>query len=273
LSPEGICLVLGAGGFRGVAHAGVLLALRRAGVRIDSLVGTSIGGLVAASYAALGVAPEEIAARISRLTTAALFAMGWALRGRGRALPGAAARASPFLEGLARLRNASFDRLHYGVRRLGLLAMSLPTFEEVFAATGGDRGIPLHAIAIGGASIPGLFPSVRARTGGRVLRLVDGGLSRSVPVEYALDPPFEAARILAVDLRVIRGFRERDPRRWARLEERFPGPLVRIRPRVEQTGTVFFRPGTGEELVRAGEESVTPEVLARLGLTRFATRC
>jgi NTE family protein len=45
-------LALGAGGARGIAHVGVLKVLEREGIPIDIIVGTSIGALVGAAYAA-----------------------------------------------------------------------------------------------------------------------------------------------------------------------------------------------------------------------------
>ncbi|MEJ2164184.1 MAG: patatin-like phospholipase family protein [Desulfobacterales bacterium] len=45
-------LALGAGGARGIAHVGVLKVLEREGIPIDLIVGTSIGALVGAAYAA-----------------------------------------------------------------------------------------------------------------------------------------------------------------------------------------------------------------------------
>ena len=45
-------LALGAGGARGIAHVGVLKVLERKNIPIDLIVGTSIGALVGAAYAA-----------------------------------------------------------------------------------------------------------------------------------------------------------------------------------------------------------------------------
>jgi predicted acylesterase/phospholipase RssA len=45
------CLVLSVGGPRGVAHLGAIAAARKAGVRIDCVVGNSMGSLVGALYA------------------------------------------------------------------------------------------------------------------------------------------------------------------------------------------------------------------------------
>jgi NTE family protein len=60
-------LVLGGGGVRGLAHIGVLTALEEAGVPIDLIAGTSMGGLIGALYAA-GLTPAEIEAQVLEQT-------------------------------------------------------------------------------------------------------------------------------------------------------------------------------------------------------------
>src|ERR1700723_503646 len=61
-----------AGGFaRGIAHVGVIRALRNAGVPIDVVAGTSVGALIGACYCA-GV-PLNDMQRIARTTTFADF--------------------------------------------------------------------------------------------------------------------------------------------------------------------------------------------------------
>jgi predicted acylesterase/phospholipase RssA len=173
-------------------------------------------------------------------------------------------RADPLLRELALLQSVEGDRLHFGIEKIGLLALDLKGGEEVFWATGETRGLSLHEMVLGGASIPGLFPPLRAKTPARRYWLVDGGLSRSVPVERALLSPFGRCRVLAVDLQVLRGFRERAPDRWEGLERKHPERVRRIRPRVTGTGTVWCRRNQGEDLFRAGEEALTPEVLTWL---------
>ena len=163
------------------------------------------------------------------------------------------------------------DRLHFGVERLGLLALDLPTGREVFAATGLPSAFTPRDLAVGGASIPGLFPAVRVSAPEGRRRLVDGGFSHSVPVERAFAPPFCAERVLAVDLQVIRGFREWEAGRWERLQREHGDALIRLRPSVENTGAIFFRPEQGADLVRAGESAVTDDLLARL--TPSPARC
>ena len=260
--PGGLCLVLGAGGFRGLAHAGVLRALCRAGVPVRSIIGSSIGGLVGAFYAALGDSPERIFERLAGLTTPRLFAIGAALRRWGPISRRATPAARPFLEDFERLRNASLERLHHGVERLGILALNLPSLQEVFGATGLRGPLSLHDLTLGGASIPGVFPAVKVRRAERTYRLVDGGFSHSVPVERAFEPPFSAHRVLAVDLQVIQGLRERGVDRWDRVRREHGDALIRLRPVVETAGTVFFSADQAGDLLRAGEEVVSPQVLA-----------
>jgi predicted acylesterase/phospholipase RssA len=143
-----------------------------------------------------------------------------------------------------------------------LLALDLFSGEEVFVSTGRVGPLAPADVAVGGASIPGLFPWVRRKVSGRTYHLVDGGFSHSVPVERAFEPPFLARKVLAVDLGVIRGFRERDPLRWENLERERPGRVIRLRPRVADAGTIFFRAAQGPELVRRGEEAVLEQAPA-----------
>lgn len=57
-----LALVLSSGGGRGYAHVGVLKVLDEAGIKPDLIVGTSVGALIGAMYAA-GLAPAEIERR------------------------------------------------------------------------------------------------------------------------------------------------------------------------------------------------------------------
>jgi NTE family protein len=257
----GICLVLGAGGFRGLAHIGVLRGLRKLPVSVDSVIGVSIGGLVASFHAGLGYPPEEMERRLSFLSTPTLFALGWSLHA-SRPATADGSPADRLRADLEELRRLTLENLHFGIRRLGILALDFFSGEEVFASTGTKCPLTPADVAVGGASIPGLFPWVRRKCSGRTYHLIDGGFSHSVPVERAFEPPFTARKVLAVDLGVIRGFREREPKRWERLEREHPGAVVRLRPRVQGTGTVFFRAGQARELVRLGEEAVLEQARA-----------
>src|SRR6188768_4207440 len=65
-------LVLGGGGARGSAHIGVLEVLEREHIPVDCVVGTSMGGLVAGSYAA-GLSPEDMRKKLAKADWADMF--------------------------------------------------------------------------------------------------------------------------------------------------------------------------------------------------------
>jgi NTE family protein len=153
-----------AGGFaRGIAHIGVIRALRNAGVPIDCVAGTSVGALIGAIYCA-GV-PLNDMQRIASLTTFADFG-----------------RWTPSWLGLA--NNLRLERY---LQRF----TSVKTFEELttpFAIAASDinagvtvyytRG-PIGPPLRGSCAYPGLFVPIQFE--GRTL--VDGFLTAPVPVE------------------------------------------------------------------------------------------
>ncbi len=59
-------LALGAGGSRGVAHIGFLKALEEAEIKVDYIVGSSMGSVVGGAYAA-GISVEEMRAAVCKL--------------------------------------------------------------------------------------------------------------------------------------------------------------------------------------------------------------
>ncbi|MBI1809651.1 MAG: patatin-like phospholipase family protein, partial [Gemmatimonadetes bacterium] len=70
--PERIALVLGGGGLKGFAHIGVIRALEERGIRPSLVAGTSIGSLIAASYAG-GMSVHEMTEHALALTKRDLF--------------------------------------------------------------------------------------------------------------------------------------------------------------------------------------------------------
>ncbi|MBC8171669.1 MAG: patatin-like phospholipase family protein, partial [Anaerolineae bacterium] len=69
-----VALVLGGGGSRGIAHVGVLEVLHNAGIPIDLVVGTSMGAIVGALYAA-GITPQVISENLARIGGINLFSL------------------------------------------------------------------------------------------------------------------------------------------------------------------------------------------------------
>lgn len=262
----GIVLALGAGGARGVAHAAVLGRLRLERIPIDAVIGCSVGAIVGAMHAAVGMSPEDMIAASRRLTTGALlnFALSrWGLPGvsgpalrRSGAIPG-------FLEDLER---SSFDRLHHDIRRLAVLTYDLLNREEVLVQ--GGRGVPATltplAAVKASAAIPGLFPPLRASIDGRRRLLADPGWITAVPVERAFAPPIGARRVIAVDLSIRVCVRQSRAGYWRHLEEACGDRLAVLRPDVRGCGTIFSRPGDVDRLVAAAEGAVSGASLERI---------
>ncbi|HKY32769.1 MAG TPA: patatin-like phospholipase family protein [Candidatus Polarisedimenticolia bacterium] len=263
-APARLAAVLGAGGIRGLAHAGVLSRLAELGVAPDAYIGVSCGALVASCAAALGWDGPRLAGAAARFGP--LAALGPAARrpwlagilarmGRGQA--GEVERL------LAELSGAGFDDLAAGVRWLGILCWDRGAGRERFFVTGRPVGRPPLAAAVAGSmSLPLLFPEVAARAGDQVLRLMDGGISRTLPVELAFAAPVAARRVVAVDLGVMTGRSERRLDRFGELERRRGACLRVVRPDLRRFGIVVMRRGDAALMVEAGRRAVTAELAA-----------
>jgi NTE family protein len=242
-----------------VAHAAVLRRLRAANVPIDAIVGCSVGAIVAAMHAAVGMPPDELLEASRRLNAASLFAFAlsrWRLPLLSRA---ASARAGAIPGYLARLdRGASFERLHHGVRRLGILTFDLRSREEVFVVGGPGlpAGLGVSEAVKASAAIPVLFPPLVHRSGGRTRLLADAGWFTAVPIERAFAPPLCARRVIAVDLSLVACLRQAHRSYWRALEAACGDRLLVLRPDVRGSGTMISWPDDPARLIEAGEASV-----------------
>lgn len=212
-----ICLALGGGGAKGLAHIGVLQVLDREGFRVRAIAGTSIGGIIAALYAA-GYSGDELARR----STEASFRTLLRARPEGAGLIGLR-RVAGFLRGY--LQDKSFADMGMP---LAVTATNLETGEEVVITEGDVVEGVLATIAL-----PGIFPpQIQGES-----RLVDGGMVDPVPVRPVrrLHPGPVAAVVLSPT-----------PDQWATTHS--PSPLgalplldmfTRLRP--GQAFNVFLR--------------------------------
>ncbi len=203
-------LVLAGGGARGGAHLGVLKVLEALHVPVDLIVGTSAGAIVGAAYAS-GMPLAEIEAQMKPLKTADLLRdrpredvpmrrkaddrlnyigpeVGVSLQGL-RLPKGAVAGVA--LEAVlrrltARQRDSDFDRLPI---RFRAIATDIATSEMVVL----DHGSLERAVRASMA-IPAVISPVEID--GRLL--VDGGLSRNLPVDVARS--LGAQVVIAVDI-------------------------------------------------------------------------
>ncbi len=189
-----VTVALGGGGARGFAHIGVLRVLEREGFRVRAIAGTSMGGVIAAVYAA-GYSPDEIEERSSRASLPELI------------------RARPLGPGLIGVRKIeAFLRQHLAEREfddmripLALTAVNLADGTEVVLT----RGRVLSAV-MATTALPGIFPPYALGEH----RLLDGGVIDPVPVGPAR--ALHAAPVVAVALSPA-------PENWA--ETRSPAAL------------------------------------------------
>jgi NTE family protein len=156
-----------AGGFaRGIAHIGVIRALKNAGVPIDVVAGTSVGALIGACYCAN--VPLNDMQRIAADTTFADFGR-WTPSWLGLANN---LRMERYLERFTKAK--TFEEL---ATPLAIAASDINDGITVYY-TRGLLGPPMR----GSCAYPGLFVPIQFE--GRTL--VDGFLTAPVPVEGAL---------------------------------------------------------------------------------------
>jgi NTE family protein len=183
IRPPRLGLALGGGGVRGLAHIGILHVLEREGIRPAVMAGTSMGGLVAAAYAA-GLSPQALTDEVSGFThlrrLLTLVDLAPARRG--------------LLQG-ERIRSMLIDKLGKDTTfadlpfPLGLVAVDIDTGEEVVLT----RGSLVDAV-LATCAVPGIFPPVRY--GERFLS--DGGILNNVPADVARRLGAEV--VIAVDV-------------------------------------------------------------------------
>lgn len=212
-APEKIGLVLGGGGARGAAHIGILEVLERERIPIDCIVGTSMGGLVAGSYAA-GLSPadmrnkladadwtdmfldladySQLSYRQKRVSRRFLAGTQIGLSERGFQIqPGVVAgeKIKLFFNQLVDddLGERTIEQLSLP---LAIVATDIGTGERVIFREGS-----LTQAMRASMSVPGLMAPVEYQ--GR--KLVDGGLVDNLPVEVARDL-CQADRVIVVNV-------------------------------------------------------------------------
>lgn len=256
-------LALSGGGARGLAHIGVLKVLEQAGITADLVVGTSMGGVIAAAYASgMTVAEIEREAlessrprRLVRLIDPAP-STGGLIGGQ---------RIQEYFERLVGRRTFADMRLP-----LAMVAVDLNTRREVVLREG-----PVAEALRATTAVPGVFAPLE-KDG---MRLVDGGVLNNLPVDVARKMGAEV--VIAVDISPTRESeysRWFDSRRWVPkgllatlqvLEEtistlmiaaqehklrEFP-PDILIRPDLPREVTVFTGFERAAELIAIGEEA------------------
>lgn len=183
---------------RGLAHVGVLRALRTLGLKYDAIVGTSIGSLVGA-MAAGGYEVEEILRIVRQIHKEEYFRLNtlkFFLKG---------IRAPSLYQGdlFKRRLEEILPKASFGGLRVPFFcnAVRLETGGTVFWGTPNFDSISLVDAVYSSCALPGIFEPY-AREG---FNYMDGGMVDSVPLRFAktLSPDV----IVAVDLSVKGNFK------------------------------------------------------------------
>lgn len=211
-SPK-FALVLSGGGSRGLAHIPILEELDRRGLYPDLIVGTSMGALIGAFYAA-GYSGEEIRTLVLENNLSELF-NNYLLRGRNRRVKGSGAR---FIDNIAVIGFSPRDvgssnglisdaKISAFIKENLSAALSVKAFDDLpipYRSVGtdiesGDRVIfsegSFYDSIRGSISIPLVFNPVTLADGRNI---VDGGLVDNIPVDVARAEGADV--ILAVDV-------------------------------------------------------------------------
>ncbi|MFW5827892.1 MAG: patatin-like phospholipase family protein, partial [Alkalispirochaeta sp.] len=206
-------LVLAGGGALGFAHVGALLVLEEYGISPEIVVGTSMGGIAGALYAA-GYSAREILAltesidwngiffdeinrrqatfddrRTDRLSRGRLSFSDGRLQIRGGATAGQSIM--ELLDDLMR-SVAPVEDFHTLPRSLSVVAADLVTGEQVVFRSGDVKNAVRASMAVPGAFTPVFYD-------GRFL--IDGGWVNNTPVDVARADG--ADRVIAVDLNLL----------------------------------------------------------------------
>src|SRR5262249_49318155 len=102
---------------------------------------------------------------------------------------------------LVQLEAAAFDRLHHGVRGLGIVCHDAAARRPRYFATGFDHGAPLNDVVRASAAIPYLFNPPPLQCDRQRWLLTDGGISDPVPLAFARSLPLGATHVIVSDCR------------------------------------------------------------------------
>ncbi|MEO8481971.1 MAG: patatin-like phospholipase family protein [Acidobacteriota bacterium] len=199
--PVCIGLVLSAGGLRGAAHLGVLRRLVQHDIPVEVIVGVSAGAIIASYYAAVGLTADEMISNAPAFRGRHILMHGVTLRVHQSLKPYLRRFCGVIPQRLDQLEAATFTTLHHGIQRLGVVCHDLDRHEPRYFSTTDSHGVRLSDVARASAAIPGVMPPKVMTVAHNVVRLADGGLSDSLPVDFARSRALGATHLIASDCR------------------------------------------------------------------------
>lgn len=173
-----LALVLGSGGRRGFAHAGVLRVLEAEGIKPDLIVGVSIGAVIGALYAS-GMSAVDVEKLALQLDLSALRDLSWLYWGQIRGQK---------LQDFVNTRVGQRPLEALGLRFAVVATRQRDGVPQIFNA--GNTGAAVRA----SSAVPGRFYALRADG----VTYVDGDVASPVPVRAARS--LRAAIVIAVDI-------------------------------------------------------------------------
>lgn len=265
-----IGLALGGGGARGLAHIGVLKVFEREGIPIDCLAGASMGGIIAAAYAA-GYSASFLEAEALKLADPRhVFRLIDPVPPRRGLFAGE--RVHAYLSSKLG-HELTFDKLRCP---LALTAVDALTGREVVLR----EGIVVDAVRATMA-VPGVFEPVEQDG----YHLIDGGVLNNVPVDRVRELGAEV--VIAVDVNMTpdeTGTWEKAALPGAAVELwraisimvmalteiklREAQPELVLRPRIPAGVTAFSGLNRAQEIIATGEAAAEAVLLQLHQLTR-----
>ncbi|HXE57723.1 MAG TPA: patatin-like phospholipase family protein [Gemmatimonadales bacterium] len=262
-------LVLSGGGLKGLAHVGVLQALEEHGLVPSLVVGSSMGALVAAGWAA-GVPVSELVARAHRVRRRDVFQVAHADMAIRRLKAPAVYRREP-LDAL--IRDLVGDRtFHDLIHPLVVNTVDIDSGMQVLWGLPGLRDARVADAVFASCALPGIFPP-REIAGGYY---ADGAVVENLPVRIAaaagtgpvVAVNVSSTSVLRTEVRAggfaatyIRGLEivmqtmmEAQLRGWDR------PPLLLVHPRVEHVSMFSF--DHSRELLEEGRRAMTAAIPA-----------
>jgi NTE family protein len=252
-------LVLSGGGLKGLAHIGVLRALEERGLVPSLVVGSSIGSLVGAAWAA-GATPQQMEVRALRVRRRDVFQVARADVAFRRLLAPALYRREPLESLVASLvGDVTFRDLK---RRLLVNTTDLHSGMQVMWGLPGLLDARVADAVTASCALPGIFPP--REIGGRAY--VDGAVVENLPVRLAASlgsGPIIAVNVAATSIRrqahetegfaatYIRGLEiVMQTQIDGQLRDWSGPPLVLVQPKVEHISMFEFEKTA--ELIEAG---------------------
>jgi len=184
-------LVLSGGGLKGLSHVGVFRALEEHGMDPSLVVGSSMGSLIAAAWAA-GLSAEQMGKGAAKVQRKDVFRVAHADMAFRRMRAPGIYRREP-LETLIHtiVGQQTFDQLP---RRLVINTVDIDSGMQVLWGTPGLMDVKVADAVFASCALPGIFPPREIR--GRFY--CDGALVTNLPVRAAL--ALGRAPVVAVDV-------------------------------------------------------------------------